>query len=103
MAETPSKAERFWEQLDAIGEAEVRLKLATGFYGGFENQDRRPLVEEWLRRKDQERSEAAILAHRRAARSANTAAWIAAIAAIIAAICAIVSIVPAFSRLSLAF
>jgi hypothetical protein len=99
MAQTTSKAEQFWAQLDALGETEVRLKLATGFYGGYENQDRRPLVKEWLRRRDHERLEASNLAHRRSARNANTAAWVAAIAAIVAAICAVVTIIPAFSRL----
>jgi hypothetical protein len=57
MAKTTSKEERFWEQLDALGEAEVRLKLATGFYGGPQNYDRRPLAEEWLRRREQQRAE----------------------------------------------
>src|SRR4051794_40231020 len=97
MAQATITKEEFWATLEKLGEEEVRNRLAIGDYG--DSGWRRGLVKEWLRRKDQERSEATNLALRRAARSANTAAWIAAIAAIIAAICAIVSIAPAFSRL----
>lgn len=37
-----------WESLESIGEDEVRLRLAQNIYGA----KKRPLVEEWLRRKN---------------------------------------------------
>jgi hypothetical protein len=97
MAQTPSKEEQFWKQLDALGEAEVRLKLASGFYGGPQNYDRRPLAEEWLWRKDQERLDArnsaidAINSEQlRIARHTNIIAMVTLIAAIISIIVPII-------------
>jgi hypothetical protein len=61
MTEEPSSADRararVLAELDEIGEDEARYKLAQSHYGGPENQDRRPVVEEWLRRIDRRRGE----------------------------------------------
>jgi hypothetical protein len=89
--------DQLWASLNDLGEDKVRERLATHVYGKV--GDKRALVEEWLRRKDQERVEAAqarksasSLEANRIARSAKNAAWIAAIVAIIAAICAVIAI-----------
>jgi hypothetical protein len=39
--------DKLWEKLEKTGESEVRIKLATGVYGEWKI----PLIEEWLRRK----------------------------------------------------
>ena len=63
------------EQLEALGEQKVRVKLATGFYGdvGIVGA-KRPLVEEWLRSKEQSRGAEQIEAASRAAAAADRAA-----------------------------
>jgi hypothetical protein len=43
-----------WDMLEDLGEDEVRRKLAIGDY-----PDQRPLVEEWLRYKEQQRTDEA--------------------------------------------
>lgn len=86
----------FKAQLESIGEERVREVLTTG---AMSDPKKVPLAREFLRQKDQARSDA--LEHRKDAsireqidieRSAKNAAWAAAIAAIIAAICATISI-----------
>jgi hypothetical protein len=91
MSEKPFTRERFWAELERLGEEEVSLRIATGKYRDV--HQKKSLAEEWLRLKDHERSESrhrASLASNaeslRIARSAKNAAWIAAIAATIAAI-----------------
>jgi hypothetical protein len=81
--------EQFWSELEAVGEDEVRTRLAAKIYG--EANHKAPLAREWLRRKDQERSDLSTSEQTRIARSAKNAAWAAAIAAIIAAIFAVMS------------
>ena len=44
----------FWAKLDAEGEPKVRQDLLRNAY----NSDKKPLVEEWLRKKKEERQEA---------------------------------------------
>lgn len=88
--------DEFFAELDALREDEVRKRLASkSIWGGA----RKTLAEEWLRREDQRRADAAearMLASNREqiriARSAKNAAWAAATAAIIAAICAIIAL-----------
>ena len=88
----PTLEERLWPELEALGEEEVRLRLASNVYIG----DERERVEKWLRQKDQslaeERKEASNREQVNIARSTKNAAWAAAIAAIIAAIAAIIAI-----------
>jgi hypothetical protein len=43
-----SKDQDLWARLDALGEDEVRLRLAKGAYG----ESKLPLVQEWLRRRE---------------------------------------------------
>lgn len=78
-------------ELEALGEDRVRSRLALKAYG----ENKRALVEEWLRRQDQSREE-----RRESKRHiAQTVAAIAAIAAAVAAtIGAIVSIIVLFSQ-----
>ena len=47
-------ANELWPQLEALGEDEVRRRLAIGAYG----QMKEPLVREWLAMKDAQRVEA---------------------------------------------
>lgn len=78
----------FWEKLEHEGESTVRRRLAEGVYGA----QKRPLVEEWLKKKDFERN---IDRHQdlfKVAKSAKHAAWVAAIAACISAIAAFFAI-----------
>jgi hypothetical protein len=88
--------EQYYQGFEQDGEEVVRNNVAMRRY----SQDRQALAKEWLRRKDQTRSEEAerrrVTSSEeqiRIARSAKNAAWAAAIAAIIAAICAAVAIV----------
>jgi len=48
-------ADEFWPKLDALGEEEVRKRLAQQVSG----EKKLPLVREWLARKERERQEAA--------------------------------------------
>ena len=83
--------EELWAELEAAGEDTVRARLATHVYGEVGNKH--ALVEEWLRRKDQSRFDAASLEQRRNARNAKNAAIIAAIAAMLAAIVSIITLI----------
>ena len=47
--------EELWPELEKIGEPEVRKHVVQNVYGS----SKRPLVEEWLRRKEEERENAA--------------------------------------------
>jgi hypothetical protein len=78
------------QQLDAMGETEVRTRLARGEYGS--KGTRRDTVEQWLAARVQSRNDLSNREQIRIAHSAKNAAWIAAIAAIIAAICAIITV-----------
>lgn len=49
---TPNK-DKLWAKLDETDESEVRIKLASGAYGKWKI----PLIEEWLRRKEEQSSE----------------------------------------------
>jgi len=86
----PSEGDGFLGSLEALGEAEVRNRLAKGEYGTVGHK--RPMVEAWLDAKAHSRIEASSRESNRTARSAKNAAWIAAIAAIIAAICAVITL-----------
>lgn len=81
-------ASEFWEKLENEGEDTVRRRLAEGVYGA----KKKPLVEEWLKKKDFERDidKNKDLFH--VAKSAKRAAWVAAIAACISAIAAFITI-----------
>jgi hypothetical protein len=88
--------DELWPQLDRDGENVVREKLATEIYG----HDCKPLIQEWLRRKEEERSAASskeykamASEHLLHARSAKNAAWIAAVAAMIAIVPAIAAVI----------
>ncbi len=93
-----------WPELEKIGEDTVRTRFATDAYGTVGNK--RALVEEWLRRKDQERKDASTAeqasiardAAEISAREAGTANHTAKIAIAIAAIAIIVSIASLFSK-----
>ncbi len=83
--------DRLWAELDALDEDQVRENLGLARYGRKKDG-----VEEWLRKKDQERSDerdrsnaAMSLVNLKIARSAKNAAWAAAIAAIITIIVSI--------------
>ena len=54
MVQTTRTVREFWAELEALGEDEVRLKLARSFYG-HPGGDKHGAVEEWLRRKDRKR------------------------------------------------
>ena len=56
MAETFTAA-KFWAKLDELGEEQVRLNIIGQIYGP--NSDKLRLANEWLRRKAQEREDAA--------------------------------------------
>jgi len=79
----------FFASLDELGEERVRERLAQGRTYGVEKHR---LAQEWLRRRENSRSDADSFEQKRIARSAKNAAWTAAIAAIIAAIAAVASI-----------
>jgi len=88
-----------WRDFDALGELEVRQRLAAHVYG----EDNERLAREWLEHGAQSRadeaerrSDASSSEQIRIARSAKNAAWAAAIAAIIAAICAAIAIIVSF-------
>jgi hypothetical protein len=67
----------FFRDLSEQGEEAVRAKLAAGIYAG----KRIGLAEEWLRQRDQERSDFSQSEQITIARSAKDAAWAAARAA----------------------
>jgi len=81
--------EKFWAELDDLGEEEVRDRIVTGRYGA--GNKKLQLAREWLRRRETERIEASNREQIRIARSAKNAAWAAAMAAIIAAVCAVIT------------
>ena len=89
MAQETFSQEAFFAKLEELGVEEVRIRLALNKFGPI----KRPLVQEWLLRKDLEHSEASRSAQTRVALSANRAAWTAAITAITAAIITIVGII----------
>lgn len=93
MARETRAVEQFYAELEALGESKVRERLALSVYG--DAGDRRRLVLEWLRLKDQERLD-------RRENQRNTMETIAAIAAIIAAVAAtigaIASVITLFSE-----
>ncbi len=84
------------KQLDELGEQQVRENLAQKIYG----EKKIPLVNEWLRQKEEEerntQREKGEREHRaeeiRVSKSARNAAWLAAIAAVVSAIFAIVAV-----------
>ena len=89
------KKDELWAGLESDGEDTVRIKLAQGLYG----QNKRPLVQEWLRQNELIRSEKKVSDFEqrakeelRIASSARNAAWVAAIAAILSAIIAVVAV-----------
>ena len=97
----PVDPDEFFAELEEIGEDEVRKRFATG---RIYDHGKSPLVEEWLRRKDQEREDSlnreqieiareAATSARDAARAARSAVNTAKIVAIIAAIAIILSII----------
>jgi hypothetical protein len=101
MAQETFTKEQFWANLEQFGEQEVRLRLGMGEYGI--NSPHRALVDEWLRNKNQRRSEASQAEALSIARSAKDAAWeaaraarqantIAMIAIVVAAIAAVISL-----------
>jgi hypothetical protein len=93
MAGTTWNRDELWAQLEALGEPVVRERALMGHWGdaGIVGS-KRPLVEEWLRLREEARREASSREQILIARSAKNAAWTAAIAATIAAIITIVSI-----------
>ena len=44
--------DKLWAELEATGESDVRIKLASGVYGSWKV----PLIKEWLRRKEERSS-----------------------------------------------
>ena len=68
-----------WPELEKIGEETVRARLATHVYGDAGNK--RALIEEWLRQKNQERKDASASAQISVARDAANAARDAAVSA----------------------
>jgi hypothetical protein len=66
-------------ELEALGEAEVRIGVAKHIYGNATRK--RLLVDEWLRSKERTRAEASASEEIEIARSAKDAAWEAAEAA----------------------
>ncbi len=89
--------ETFWPDLEKLGEDKVKLRVQMKEWGP--GSPKQLLAEEWLRRKEQERSDAAATRHinsieeaNRIARSAKNASWFAAIAALIALIVSVVAL-----------
>jgi hypothetical protein len=77
-----------WPKLEAMGEEEIRKKLAADGFSAHEEEE----VQEWLKCQV---SLNAVTEARKAAKSAsssNIAAWVAAIAAAVAAFAAIVDV-----------
>lgn len=81
----------YYGDFDRDGEEAVRNRVALHQY----NEKKHALALEWLRKRDQERSDASMAEQITLARSAKNAAWAAAIAAIIAAIAAIIALLGA--------
>jgi hypothetical protein len=82
--------DELWRELDALGEHQVRLRLAQGHY----RERKRVLVEEWLRQQAQKRSleQASIAGQLESLRSRDEKiAIIAAAAAILAAVMATIA------------
>lgn len=79
MAQTTWTKKDFWAELEALGEEQVRERLATKRYGNV--GDRKALAEEWLRVQEESRKDASQSAQIEIARSAKDAAWSAAEAA----------------------
>ncbi len=74
----PLDPDEFFAELEETGEDEVRTRLATQrIYGN----DKRPLVEEWLRQRESSRKEAFNREQAEVARDAAAATWEAAQAA----------------------
>lgn len=89
--------DHFIAKLEAEGEESVRRKLAGGSYPA-EPYAARTMVEYWLAKKDQARSEAFSLDQTRIARSSKNAAWVAAYVAIMATIIAAIPAAEFFFR-----
>jgi hypothetical protein len=85
----PIDVERFYQELESLGEGQVRRDVASHRWGRGEHHG---LAVAWLAIRDQSRKDASNSEQMRIAQSAKNAAWTAAIAAIIAAIMAGVSI-----------
>jgi hypothetical protein len=82
--------DELWRELDALGEHQVRLRLAQGHY----RERKRVLVEEWLRHQAQKRSleQASMAGQLESLRSRDEKiAIIAAAAAILAAVMATIA------------
>ena len=96
-------ADQFWPTLDALGEEEVRTRLAQGVYG----QQKVPLVQAWLTSKESERAEAAAQRQEIRANSAlqlsadansiargsRTAAWVAIFVSVLAFLVALAALI----------
>lgn len=78
----PHEDPPLFRELEDLGDRAVRLKLAKGVW----SSSKRPLVEEWLRRRSEDRAEAA-------ARAASRARWISVGAAVVSALAAIIAAV----------
>jgi hypothetical protein len=77
--------DELFAKLEQEGESSVRNKFAQGLYG----QQKTPLVSEWLRQKDQARTDFLSNEHLKSTKSAHKAAWVAAFAAVASALAAI--------------
>jgi|GEM_PF-3018399 len=79
--------EEMWPKLEEMGEREARWRLNSGVFTGY----KKAAVEEWLRQKDQDRSDERDRRNNTKQTIAEIAAIVAAVAATIGAIAAIVT------------
>jgi hypothetical protein len=86
--------EEFFAELDRLGAAEVRGRIATNVYLG----GHRGLAEAWLARDSEIKSAEQLLLARRASTDAHNANKIATIALIIAIISLVVTVIGIFNK-----
>ena len=93
--------DELWPKLEKRGEPEVRKQLAARVYG----PKNIPIVEEWLRRQEEQRTQeeksAAVGDKRselRVAASVKNAAWVAAVAAVISVLMSVIALLVALAK-----
>ena len=93
--------DELWPKLEKVGESEVRKRLAQGVYA----QKNRPVVEEWLRCKEEDRAgvqRSAEVIHKKSeldvANSAKAAAWVAAWAAVTSIVVSVIALIVALGK-----
>jgi len=83
--------DKFRATLDELGEPDVRHRLKMNYW--LRGSPQTALAEEWVRHKEEARSDASNSESLKIARSAKNAAWVAAISAIIAIVVSVIALV----------